>query len=49
MTESQTLGTFFKNSKFKIQIQNFERSCYISCQDAPPIMTAIILDENAAN
>ena len=29
--------------------EKLERGCYISCRDAPPIMTAIILDENAAN
>ena len=29
--------------------RKFKRGCYIFCRDAPPIPTAIILDESGAN
>ena len=32
-----------------LKTQKFKRGCYIFCRDAPPIPTAMILDESGAN
>ena len=39
----------FSAINFEFKFLNFQRGCYIFCRNAPPIPTAIILDESGAN
>ena len=49
MSESQTKAGNQRKFEKNLKFENLKRGCYIFCRDAPPIPTAIILDESGAN